>query len=125
MRLKLLDDIRDIFEQGKNWLSLELNYAKLTLAEKLTILLTTLIIGFICALLGFVVILLFSLALVELFKMILCPALAYVSVGGIILVGLIQLWIFRKPMLLNPLARMLTRILITPDNIPGQNDSSR
>ncbi len=114
MRLKLLDDIQNIFDQGKTWISLEISYAKLTLAEKMTLLLTTLIIGFICALMGFVVIILFSFALVELFKLLMCPALAYVTVGGIILLCLVLLWLFREPLLLNPLARMLTRILITP-----------
>ncbi len=124
MRLKLLDDIQNIFEQGKTWISLEINYAKLTMAEKLTVLLTTLIIGFICALLGFVAIIMFSFALVELFKLILCPALAYVTVGGIIILVLVLLWLFRQPLLLNPLARMLTRILITPDSEPEDENNA-
>lgn len=124
MRLKLIDDIQNIFEQGKTWLSLEINYAKLTMAEKLTVLLTTLIIGFICALLGFVAIIMFSFALVELFKLILCPALAYVAVGCIIILCLVLLWLFRQPLLLNPLARMLTRILITPDATPDSDGNA-
>lgn len=116
MRLKILDDIQEIFNQGKTWLALEVSYAKLSLAEKLTMLLTTLIIGFICLLLGFAALILFSFAIVELFRLIMCPALAYLATGGIICVILILIWAFRKPLLLNPLAKMLTRILITPDN---------
>ena len=115
MRLKILDDIQNIFAQGKSWIALEINYAKLSLAEKMTVLLTTLIIGFICLLLGFVALILFGFALVEVFKLIICPALAFLTVGGIICLLLVLLWLFRKPLLLNPLAKMLTKILIKPD----------
>lgn len=115
MRLKILDDIQNIIEQGKNWVQLELDYAKLTLAEKLTAILTMLIIGFLCALLGFLTLILFSVALVHVFTLIMCPALAYLTVGGIVLLCLVLIWVLRKPLLLNPLAKMLTRVLITPD----------
>ena len=77
MRLKIVDEIQNIFEQSKTWVSLEIEYAKLTLAEKMTMLLSTLIIGFICLLLGMVVLIMLAFCLVELFKAILCPALAY------------------------------------------------
>lgn len=115
MRLKIVDDIQNIFEQGKTWLALEINYAKLSLAEKLTVLMTTLIIGFICALLGFVALILLGFSLVELFKMMMVPALAFLCVAGIMLLILVLIWLLRKPLLLNPLARMITRIIITPD----------
>ena len=112
MRLKIIDDIQNIFEQGKTWAQLEVEYAKLSLAEKLTVLLTTLIIGFLCALLAFVVVILISFCFVELFKMILAPALAYLCVAGAICVVLVLLWVFRKPILEDPLAKMLTRIFM-------------
>lgn len=110
--MKILDELQNIIQQGKTWVSLEMEYAKLSLAEKLTILMTTLIIGFICLLLGMVVLILLGLALVEVFKLFLAPGLAYLSVAGVILVILLLLWLFRQPLLLNPLAKMLTRILI-------------
>lgn len=116
MRLKIVDDIQNVVEQGKAWLTLEMEYAKLTLAEKLTVLLTTLIIGFICLLLGMVVLILLGFSLVELFKMLMCPALAFLTVAGIICVLLVLLWLLRKPLLLNPLAKMLTRIIIDRKN---------
>lgn len=116
MRLKIIDDIQGIFDQAKNWVTYEMEYAKLTLAEKLTMLFTTLIIGFLCALLAFVVMILLGFALVELFKMIMCPALAFLTVAGILIVLLVILWLVRKPLLLDPLAKMLTRILLDKKN---------
>ncbi len=112
MRFKIIDDIQNIVEQGKTWASLELEYAKLTLAEKLTMLMTTLIIGLICLLLGMVALILISFCFVALFENIMCPALAYLCVAGIILLLLAMLWVFREPLLLNPLAKMITKILI-------------
>ncbi len=114
MRLKIIDDIQTIVEQAKKWASLELEYAKLNIAEKLTTILTFLIIGFLSALLGFVALILFGFALVELFKLIMAPALAFLTVGGIVILLLVLLLLLRKPLLFNPLARLFTRILIAP-----------
>lgn len=114
MRLKIIDDIQAIVEQAKKWVTLEMEYAKLNIAEKLTTILTFLIIGFISALFGFVALILFGFALVELFKLIMAPALAFLTVGGIIILLLVVLLLLRKPLLLNPLAKVFTRVLISP-----------
>lgn len=116
MRFKIVDDIQNIFEQGKTWITLELKYAKLSLAEKLTMLLTIFVIGFVCLLLSVVVLILLGFALVEWFMTFMNPALAFLSVAGIFCVLLGLLWICRRPVLLNPLAKMLTRILIGSDD---------
>ena len=36
MKVNLIEEIRSIIDQSKTWLRLELEYAKLTIAEKLT-----------------------------------------------------------------------------------------
>lgn len=111
MRLKIIDEIKSIFDQSKTWIKLEIEYAKLTVAEKATMLLSMLIIGFICLLLGMVVLILLGFSLVELFKLLMCPALAYLTVAGIICLLLVLIYLLRRPLLLNPLARMITKIL--------------
>ena len=50
MKEKLTDEIKDIFVQGRDWIKLEIEYAKLTVAEKFTLLLSAMIIGAICLL---------------------------------------------------------------------------
>lgn len=84
MRFKFVDEIRGLIQESKNWVELEIEYAKLTLAEKLTMLLSTLIIGFVCLLLGTVVIIMLAFALTEVWKMIMSPALAYLATGGVL-----------------------------------------
>lgn len=111
MKFKFIDDIRDIVEQSKTWAKLELEYAKLTVAEKATVLMTSLILIFVCLLLGMVVLILLALSLSELFMLLMSPALAYLSVAGIICLLLVLLFVCRKPLLLNPLARMFTKVI--------------
>ena len=110
MKINLLEEIRSIFDQSKTWLRLELEYAKLTIAEKLTLLMSTLIIGFVCLLLGVVVLIMLAFSLAEAFRLIMDPALAYLSTAGVICLLLILLYLLRKPLLLNPIARLITRV---------------
>lgn len=113
MKEKITDEIKEVFLQGKNWLKLEIEYAKLTVAEKFTILLSMLIIGAICLLMGMVVLILLAFALVELFKMMMPPSLAYLTVAGIICVLILLVYFLRKLILLNPIARFITRLFIS------------
>lgn len=110
MKSNLVDELRALFAQSKHWLELEIEYAKLTIAEKLTLLLGTLIIGFVCLLLGMVALILMAFSLVELFKLFMVPALAYLSSAGVVCVLILCLFMLRKPLLLNPIARLITRL---------------
>lgn len=112
MKEKLTDELKDILAQGRDWVKLEVEYAKLTVAEKFTVLLSAMIIGAICLLMGMVVLILLSLSLVELFKIMMVPALAYLAVSGIICLLILILYLLRNPLLLNPIARFITRLLI-------------
>lgn len=110
MKTNMIDEIRSIFDQSKSWLRLELEYAKLTVAEKLTLLMSSLILGFVCLLLGVVVLIMLAFSLAEAFRLLMNPALAYLATAGAICVLLALLYLLRKPLLLNPIARLITRI---------------
>ena len=116
MKFKIAEDIRNLFQESKNWVELEIEYAKLTLAEKLTMLLSTLIIGFVCLLLSVVVLVMFAFALAEVWKLMMSPGLAYLATGGVFCLLVVILYLFRKPLLLNPIARMLTQIFLGKKN---------
>lgn len=110
MKLNLIEEIRGIFDQSREWIKLEVEYAKLTIVEKLTLLLTSLILGFVCLLLAVVVLIMLAFALAELFKMLMSPALAYLSSAGAIIVLLAILFMLRKPLLLTPIARLISKV---------------
>lgn len=110
MKLNFVEEIRSIAEQSKAWLKLEMEYIKLTAAEKITLLLGSLIIGFVALLLGMVVLIVLAFALAEVFKMWMVPGLAYLSTAGAICLLLLVFFFLRKPLLMNPIARLITKI---------------
>lgn len=110
MKINIIEEFRSIVDQAKNWLKLEAEYIKLTAAEKITLLLGSLIIGFVALLLGMVVLIMLALALAEVFKMMMSSGLAYLSTAGAISILLIVFFLLRKPLLMNPIARLITKI---------------
>ena len=110
MKSKLAEDLRTLFEQSKNWVTLEIEYAKLTVAEKVTVLLTMMVIGFVCLLLGMVVLILLGFAIAEAFKLLMSPALAYLSSAGAICLLLVLIYFLRRPILLNPISKAITKV---------------
>lgn len=110
MKNSIISEIKEIFTESHNWAKLELEYIKLTAAEKFTILLSTLILGAICLLIAMVVLILLAFSVVDVFKLFMPPALACLSVGGILLLLILIIYLLRKPLLLNPIARFITRL---------------
>lgn len=107
--MSIVDEIRNIVNQAKTWLQLEVEYMKLSAAEKITVIMSSLILGFVCLLVGVVVLIVLAFCIAELFKMILCPALAYLCTAGADLLLLLLLYLFRKPLILNPIAKLITK----------------
>lgn len=114
MKEKLIDEIKDILKQSASWARLELEYAKFTVAEKFTMLVSTLIIGAVCMLLGVIVLILLAFAGVELFKLMMAPALAFCSMAGVMCVIVLLIYLCRRPLLLNPIAKFITRLFFSP-----------
>ncbi|MDE6769007.1 MAG: phage holin family protein, partial [Muribaculaceae bacterium] len=112
MKAKLTDDIKDIFQQGFNWAKLEIEYVKLTTAEKLVVLLSTIIIGAIMAVLLLPVFIMFLFALVGVFRLFMAPPLAYLTVGGVVLLIIFAIFLMRKPLIIIPVARFITKLFL-------------
>ena len=110
MKQNLTDEIRSIIAQSREWVKLEVEYAKFTTAEKVTMLMSALIIGAVCLLLGVVVLIMLAFALVEVFKLFMAPGLAYLSVGGVICLLILILYLCKKPLLIDPVARLISKI---------------
>ena len=112
MKGKIIDEIKELFSQSVNWAKLEIEYVKLTAAEKLIILSSALIMGGIFMLLLLPVAIMFLFALVGVFRMFMAPPLAYLTVGGIVLLLLGIIFIFRKQLIINPLAKFISKQLL-------------
>ncbi|MDE5888149.1 MAG: phage holin family protein [Muribaculaceae bacterium] len=112
MKSKLIDEIKELFSQSVNWAKLEMEYIKLTAAEKLIILAGTLIMGAIFMLLLLPVIVMFLFALVGVFRMFMPLPLAYLTVGGIVLLVLLVIFILRKRLIINPVSRFISKLFL-------------
>ena len=112
MKDNLTNDIKDIFRQAVNWLHLEVDYVKLTVAEKLTVLMCAVVLGAVFMLLGMIVVVLLSMALVGVLELWIQTGLAYLCVCGIVLLLGLLIYLLRKPLLINPTARFLTRLIM-------------
>lgn len=112
MKSKITEEFKDLFKQSVDWAKLEVEYIKLTAAEKLIILTSAMIMGalIMILLLPFFIMLMFSL--VGVFRLIMSPPLAYLSVGGIVAVVILLIVLFRKPLIINPVARFVTKVII-------------
>lgn len=97
----------------KDYVSLEVNYAKLLLVEKLSELFSMIAIVAIVAVMCAGVIFYASFALVSYLSEILCSdVLAYLSVSMIIVLVLILLLVMRKRLIVNPIARFLSKLFL-------------
>lgn len=117
MKPKLTDELKDLVSQSVNWAKLEIEYLKLTAAEKIIILVSMMVIGIVVLLLLLPAILMFLFALAQVFIGFMPVALAYVCVGGIVVLLLGILVLFRKQMVINPVAKFISKVLLDhPDN---------
>lgn len=112
MKSKITEEIGQLISQSKSWAQLEIEYIKLTSAEKVIVLMSTMIIGAVFMLLLLPVFILLLFALADVFKLIMAPALAYLTVAGIVLMILGALYLFRKPIVIDPVSRFITKLIL-------------
>lgn len=111
MKTTLLDEIKRLITVLRRYLVLNVEYAKLTAAEKVTMLSSHLAVAVILLVVGAFMLIFIGFTIAELFKMILCPALAYLCTAGVFLLMAIVVIVARKEMIINPISRFITSIL--------------
>ena len=121
MKTKITDEIKDMITQGVSWAKLEVEYLKLTAAEKIIILVSMMVIGAVFLLLLLPVLLMFMFALAQVFIDLMPKPVAYVTVGGIVLLLLGVIVIFKKQLVINPVAKFISRVLLESQKEKTQN----
>lgn len=106
--------MKSVVTEIKEWLTVELEYMKLTAAEKVSILLSTLILVIVLFIVFMVVLIVFAFALVDLFCLMMPHALACVTVGGILLLLIGLLYLLRNSLVVNPITKLITKLFLTP-----------
>lgn len=111
-----VDSIRQLIAELKEYAILQKDYAKLHFVEKLTILLSTLILIFILITLGMVTLfyLLFSLAYV--LEPLVGLSLSFCLIACLSISIIICMIVFRKNLITNPLVRFLATLFLKDSN---------
>lgn len=112
MKDKVTDEMRSMMAEARRWWHNQVNYVKLTASEKFTILMSALVVGAVCMFIGTIALVIFSFALVELFREFLSPPLAFTCVGGIFVLIIVFVFLLRKPLVYNPIARFITKLIL-------------
>ncbi len=104
--------LKETIAEGKHYAKLQLDIAKLTLVERLTLLLAGITLGLIAVLCLCFMLLLLSFSAAYLFESIMSPALAYAATAGVVAVILITIYFLRKYIIINPIARLVSKLFL-------------
>ncbi len=101
------------------YLTLQLDYARLTATEKLIVLLSTVAFFGIVAIFGFIALVFISIGIGHWLSMTVAPYTAYLFVSAFYIVVIALIVVFRKQLIFNPVSPFLTRLFLTT---PEEND---
>ncbi len=114
---KTVDSILQLITEIKEYVILQKDYAKLELVEKLTILISTLIMVLVITLLGIVTLFYVLFALVYVLEPLvggLPTSLSIIAVISLLIMAFLA--IFRKKIIINPLTKFLVKLFLQDSN---------
>ncbi len=105
---------QSLWTMTRRLLKLYSDGARLTLAEKLTRLMSVIAMFFISVILGICVLMFITLGVGRLLTEHMADYWSFFIIGGFYILLIVALYIFRKPLLTNPLARFLSALIVSP-----------
>ncbi len=109
--MKASNTFQSLKDQVVRLLSLYAESAKLTVAEKLTMLLSAGVILIVTLVLGVFALAFLSGALIELLELVVVPWASYLILGGVFILFIVVLALFRKALVVNPIARFISKLV--------------
>lgn len=108
-----IQSIRQLVRELKAYVEMQKEYTRLELTEKLTILFSTMLFAIVLILLGMVVLFYLSFS----FAYLLAPYVgglpaSYAIIAGVVLLFVVFVTIFRKKLIVNPLANFLANLFL-------------
>ncbi len=93
---------------------LHLENARLTVAEKLTLLFAAVAAYSVAMILGMVALVFVTMGIATLLAEYIAPYWIYLIVGGVFVAIIVCLFVFRKALLIDPIARFVSRLIVAP-----------
>ena len=120
---KSIDNLEALFKEVKKYINLQGQYLKLALVEKLTILLSTLILVFVLGMLGIMALFYFSFMLVYALDSFTKSLIAsYAIIGGGLLIIAFIIYKMRQTLIFQPMVNFLAKLFLDEDNEPKATD---
>ena len=118
---KSIDNLEALFKEIKKYIELQGQYVKLDLVEKLTVLLSTLILILILIILGMMALFYFSFKLdYSLAPLVGSLIGGYAIIGGIVLLLAILIYRMRKQWIFQPMVHFLARLFLDESTTPKE-----
>lgn len=108
------NSLHRIVDTLRRYVTLQLDYARLTTAEKLTILLSAIAFYATMLCVGTIVLIFLSVGVGHLLATTVARVPAYLYVAAFYLVVFILLIVFRRKIFIDPICRFITRLFVNP-----------
>lgn len=102
-----------LWEQLKEYLRLNVENTKLTVAEKITVAVTAAAMALIAILFGVIVLFFISVALADLLTKAVGTFWSFMIIGGAYLLLFLIIFLLRRQLIANPVSRFMTRLFFT------------
>ncbi len=110
-----LNSYKELWGDFKKYISLQIDYVKLTALEKLTILCAAMVVVCVCIVLSACALFFLSSAFVVWLDTILCCTwLAHLITGALVLCILFLVLLFKKVLIITPITRFITKLFLNP-----------
>lgn len=118
---KSIDNLQDLFQEFRKYLELQGQYLRFEVIEKLTILLSTLVLIFILIIVGVMALFYFSFMLVYMLAMSTGSfAAGYAIIGAALILIALLIYHFRAALIFQPMVNFLARLFLDDSNKPKQ-----
>lgn len=107
-------NLQQLIDNAKRLALLHLDYARLTATEKLTIILSTMAIYSVVAVFATLALVFITLGVGHLLATTIAPHFAYLIVAGFYVIVLSVLFVLRKKLFINPIARFVSKLFLDP-----------
>ncbi len=116
------DRVRSARQSLRRLIELYLENAKITTAEKLTLFCTAATVGVICLVLGLFALAFITIALIELLALAIPEWVSYLIFAGIYIGITLVLFLMRESLIMDPIARFISKLLLAPERRTGDKE---
>ena len=106
------NSFKKLWDEIHRYLELNIEYAKLTGAEKITVLAAAMATSVIVGVLAILIFFFISIACVHWLGMVISMALAYTIMAAVYVVLLVVAWLFRRQLIVDPIAKFISKLFL-------------